>query len=78
MAKNTGKVLQVIGPVVDVSFDQEGTELPSIHDALEIVRQNEANLIIECQQHVGENTVRCIALDATDGLKTWDGCYPNG
>ena len=78
MAKNTGKVLQVIGPVVDVSFDQEGTELPSIHDALEIVRQNEANLIIECQQHVGENTVRCIALDATDGLKRGMDVIPTG
>ena len=78
MAKNTGKVLQVIGPVVDVSFDQEGTELPSIHDALEIVRQDGANLVIECQQHVGENTVRCIALDATDGLKRGMDVVPTG
>lgn len=78
MAKNTGKVIQVIGPVVDVSFDQEGTELPSIHDALEIIRQNSSNLVIECQQHIGENTIRCIALDATDGLRRGMDVVPTG
>ena len=69
MAQNIGKIIQVIGPVVDVSFEQEGSELPGIHDALEIIRENNDNLIIECQQHIGENTIRCIAMDATDGLK---------
>ena len=69
MAENIGKVLQVIGPVVDVSFDKEGSELPGIYDALEITRENGSKLIIECQQHIGENTIRCVAMDSTDGLK---------
>ncbi|WP_347839507.1 F0F1 ATP synthase subunit beta [uncultured Draconibacterium sp.] len=69
MAQNIGKILQVIGPVVDVSFDSEGTELPAIYDALEIDREGKDSLIIECQQHIGENTVRCVAMDSTDGLQ---------
>ena len=69
MNQNIGKIVQVIGPVVDISFDKEGSELPKIHDALEIVRENAANLIVECQQHVGENTVRTISMDSTDGLR---------
>ncbi len=69
MAKNIGKIIQVIGPVVDVSFEQVGSELPSIYDALEVVREGKDNLIIECQQHIGENHIRCIAMDATDGLR---------
>ncbi|SHI36037.1 ATP synthase F1 subcomplex beta subunit [Tangfeifania diversioriginum] len=63
-----GKIIQVIGPVVDVSFEKEGHDLPSIYDALEITRLGKDNLIIECQQHIGENTIRCIAMDSTDGL----------
>ncbi len=69
MAENIGKIIQVIGPVVDVSFEQVGSELPSIYDALEVVREGKDNLIIECQQHIGENQIRCIAMDATDGLR---------
>src|SRR5680860_941792 len=69
MVQNTGKIIQVIGPVVDVSFEREGGELPGINDALEIIREGKNNLIIECQQHIGENNIRCIAMDATDGLK---------
>ncbi len=69
MAQTIGKVLQVIGPVVDVIFNQEGTDLPSIYDALEIDHGNGAKLIVECQQHIGENTIRCIAMDTTDGLR---------
>ena len=69
MNQNIGKIAQVIGPVVDISFDKEGSELPQIHDALEIVRENAANLVVECQQHVGENTVRTISMDSTDGLR---------
>jgi F-type H+/Na+-transporting ATPase subunit beta len=63
-----GKVIQVIGPVVDVSFDQEGSGLPEIYDALEIKRENGQTLVLECEQHIGENTVRAIAMDSTDGL----------
>jgi F-type H+/Na+-transporting ATPase subunit beta len=69
MNQNIGKIIQVIGPVVDVSFSREGGELPAIYDALEIIREGKSNLIIECQQHIGENNIRCIAMDATDGLK---------
>ncbi len=69
MAQSIGKIIQVIGPVVDVSFEREGSELPSINDALEISREGKENLIIECQQHIGENTIRCVAMDSTDGLR---------
>ena len=69
MTKITGEIIQVIGPVVDVSFEKEGSGIPAINDALEVVRDGRDNLIIECQQHLGENTVRCIAMDATDGLR---------
>lgn len=69
MAQSKGKIIQVIGPVVDVSFEKEANELPSIYDALEIPREGKESLIVECQQHVGENTIRCIAMDSTDGLK---------
>ncbi len=68
MSSKSGKIIQVIGPVVDVSFEQSGSELPNIHDALIIKRDDGSDLVIECQQHVGENTVRCIAMDSTDGL----------
>jgi F-type H+-transporting ATPase subunit beta len=69
MSQNIGKIVQVIGPVVDISFETEGAELPKIYDALEVVRDGNTNLVIECQQHIGENTIRAIAMDSTDGLK---------
>ena len=69
MNRNTGKIVQVIGPVVDISFDKEESELPKIYDALEIIRKGQKNLIVECQQHIGENTIRTISMDSTDGLK---------
>lgn len=68
MSKIIGEIIQVIGPVVDVSFEKINTELPKIHDALEINRQNQTPLIVEVQQHIGENSVRTIAMDSTDGL----------
>ena len=68
MAK-TGKIIQIVGPVVDVTFDTSEGELPEIYDALEITRDNGAKLIVECEQHIGENTVRCIAMESTDGLR---------
>ena len=64
-----GEITQVIGPVVDVYFDAVAEDFPQIYDALEIVMDKGANLIVECRQHIGENTVRCIAMDATDGLR---------
>lgn len=65
---NIGLVKQVIGPVVDVSFSGEGTELPEILNALEITRPNGETLVLEVQQHLGEDSVRAIAMDSTDGL----------
>ena len=69
MEKKVGKVSQVIGPVVDITFTHGANELPSIHEALEIKRGDGKILIVECQQHLGENTIRTIAMDSTDGLK---------
>ena len=67
---NIGKIVQVIGPVVDVSFE-EG-KLPSILNAISItnpaINDQEDNLIIEVALHLGDNVVRCIAMDITDGL----------
>ncbi len=68
MEKLVGTIIQIVGPVVDVSFDLKDQELPNILDALEIKRDNDHSIVIECQQHIGENTIRCIAMDSTDGL----------
>jgi F-type H+/Na+-transporting ATPase subunit beta len=69
MVKSIGRISQVIGPVVDVSFETEGSQLPEIYDSLEVVRDSGKPLVIECQQHIGEKTVRCVAMDSTDGLR---------
>ena len=80
MSQIVGHISQVIGPVVDVYF--EGTEaelmLPSIHDALEIKRPNGKRLIVEVQQLIGENTVRTVAMDSTDGLQRGMKVHPLG
>ena len=68
MSNNTGKVSQIIGPVVDVVFDNNENELPNIYDSLEITRSNGSKLVLECQQHIGEDTVRAIAMETTDGI----------
>ncbi|MDX1683804.1 MAG: F0F1 ATP synthase subunit beta, partial [Saprospiraceae bacterium] len=65
---NTGRVIQVIGPVVDVSFDKN-QELPDIFNALVIKREGGEELVLETQQHLGEDSVRAIAMDSTDGLQ---------
>jgi F-type H+/Na+-transporting ATPase subunit beta len=65
---NKGKIVSVIGPVVDVSFDQEGTILPNILDAIEVTHGDGQRVVLECQQHIGEDTVRTIAMDSTEGL----------
>ncbi|MEN8798657.1 MAG: F0F1 ATP synthase subunit beta, partial [Flavobacteriaceae bacterium] len=67
MAKITGKVAQIIGPVIDVAF-KSGTELPQIYDSLEIKREDGTLLVLEVQAHIGENNVRCVSMDSTDGL----------
>ncbi len=72
MKRNTGYISQIIGPVVDVRFDSsdEGAYLPRIHDALNVDRgEGRRPLVIEVQQHIGEETVRCVAMDSTDGLR---------
>ena len=68
MAKQKGKVAQVIGPVIDVTFDLNDTSLPDIYDSLEITRENGDKLILECQQHIGEDTIRAISMESTDGI----------
>src|ERR671925_1042175 len=68
---NTGNIVQVIGPVVDVEF-ANGVELPKIYNALEIeyeINGNPTKLTLEVQQHLGENWVRSIAMSSTEGLK---------
>ena len=72
MGEIKGYISQVIGPVVDIHFDygtEETVTLPRIHDAMEISRPNGKILIVEVQQHIGENTVRTVAMDTTDGLR---------
>ena len=68
MSNNTGKVSQIIGPVVDVVFDDNENGLPNIYDSLVINRENGSKLVLECQQHIGEDTVRAIAMETTDGI----------
>jgi len=62
-----GKVSQVIGPVVDVRFER-GVALPSIYDALEVKKSDGSRVVLEVQSHVGENSVRAISMDSTDGF----------
>ena len=69
MSENTGKIAQVIGPVVDVAFEGEGVILPPIYTALKIDREDGTELILEVEQHIGEDTVRCVAMESTDGLR---------
>ncbi|HOY37947.1 MAG: F0F1 ATP synthase subunit beta [Bacteroidales bacterium] len=68
MEQIIGEIVQVIGPVVDISFDRSGSDLPNIFTALEIQREDGNVLVVECQQHIGEHTIRAIAMDSTDGL----------
>ena len=73
MSNIEGHISQIIGPVIDVYFDTKGQDaekvLPKIHEALLIVRPDGRELIVEVQQHIGEDTVRCVAMDNTDGLQ---------
>ena len=66
MSINKGKIVQVIGPVVDILF--ESGELPKLLNAIEIPLKGEKPLIVEVAQHIGDERVRCIAMDSTDGL----------
>src|SRR5664279_4702655 len=64
---NTGKIKSIIGAVVDVQFDNDSS-LPEILNALELKRDNGDTLVLEVQQHLGEDSVRTIAMDGTEGL----------
>ncbi len=63
-----GKIAQIIGPVVDVVFEESG-DIPNIYDALHVRTEKGEIIVLECQQNIGENTVRTIAMDGTEGLK---------
>lgn len=73
---NIGKITQVLGPVVDVQFDSD--HLPEIRTALKMTRRTGGDIICEVQQHLGNNTVRTIALDSTDGLVRGDDTIDTG
>ena len=72
MSLVNGHISQIIGAVVDVYFETNGKPaeevLPKIHDALVIKREGKHDLVLEVQQHIGEDTVRTVAMDSTDGL----------
>ncbi len=67
MARLTGQVAQILGGVVDVEFP--AGQLPDVYDALEVPREGRLPLILEVQKHLGDNWVRCVAMDTTDGLQ---------
>ncbi|HEX4888421.1 MAG TPA: F0F1 ATP synthase subunit beta [Luteibaculaceae bacterium] len=67
MSNITGKITQIIGPVVDVSFEGVST-LPKIYEALEVTKEGGQVVVLEVQQHIGEDTVRAISMDSTEGL----------
>ncbi len=65
--ETSGRIAQIIGPVIDVSF--KAGSLPEIRNALELKREDGSTLVLEVAQHLGENLARCVAMDSTDGLK---------
>ncbi len=74
---STGKISQIIGPVIDVKFEN-AEKLPKIYDALEVRRDNGTTLVLEVQQHIGEDTVRTVAMDSTDGMSRGITVYDTG
>src|ERR1700692_289017 len=71
MAENTGHVIQIAGPAVDVQFEE--ATMPPIYQALRVVSDgftvpSPINVVLEVQQHLGEGRVRCVAMEATDGM----------
>ena len=82
MTQINGHISQIIGPVIDVYFDTEGQDpekvLPKIHEALKIKRPDGRVLVVEVQQHIGEDTVRTVAMDNTDGLQRGLEAVPTG
>ena len=82
MSQINGRISQIIGPVIDVYFDTKGENpekvLPNIYDALRVKKADGQDLIIEVQQQIGEDTVRCVAMDNTDGLQRGLEVVPTG
>lgn len=82
MSQFNGHISQIIGPVIDVFFDTQGQEaekvLPKIYEALKVTRSDGKEVVIEVEQHIGEDTVRCIAMDSTDGLERGLEVVPTG
>lgn len=82
MAQIIGHISQIIGPVIDVFFDTQGQDpekvLPKIYEALKVKCLDGRELVIEVEQHIGEDTVRCIAMDSTDGLERGLEVVPTG
>jgi F-type H+/Na+-transporting ATPase subunit beta len=77
MSQVKGRITQIIGPVVDVSFDNV-LEIPNMMDALEVKHPQGHTIVLECQQHIGEDTIRTISMDATDGLSRGMDVYGTG
>lgn len=69
MSEIYGTVTQVIGPVIDVSFEGGKENIPPIYSALKVERDNGEELILEVEQHIGEDIVRCVAMESTDGVR---------
>jgi F-type H+-transporting ATPase subunit beta len=65
--QSTGKIIQIIGPVIDVKFE-ENAKLPAILNALEVIKDDGTRLVLECQQHLGNGCIRTIAMDTTEGI----------
>ena len=82
MSQINGDISQIIGPVIDVYFDTQGQDagkvLPKIYEALKVKRPEGKDLLLEVEQHIGEDTVRCIAMDSTDGLQRGLEVIPTG
>ena len=78
----TGRISQIIGPVVDISFENEDDgellSLPGIHDAIKVTKDNGHVVILEVHQHTGERSVRTVAMDSTDGLRRGAEAFPTG
>lgn len=82
MSQTNGRISQIIGPVIDVFFETKDEDsekiLPKIYDALKVKLDDGSELTIEVQQHIGEDTVRCVAMDNTDGLRRGMEVVPTG
>ena len=66
MAQNVGRIVQIIGAVLDIKFTPNN--LPALYNAIDIIKQDGEKLVVEVAQHLGDDVVRCIAMSATDGL----------